>query len=186
MTDQELRDELITLLVAGHETTATALSWAMERLTRLPGGWAALRAGGEDYADAVGKEALRLRPVLPVVLRNLQRPATIAGLDLPAGAVVAPSIYLVHRRADVYPDPASFRPERFLGPDAQGGTYTWIPFGGGVRRCLGAAFASMELRVVLAELAAQVDAAPARPEREPTARRAITLIPGRGAEVVLS
>jgi cytochrome P450 len=120
------------------------------------------------------------------VLRNLQRPATIAGLDLPAGAVVAPSIYLVHRRADVYPDPTSFRPQRFLGPDAQGGTYTWIPFGGGVRRCLGAAFASMELRVVLAELAAQVDAAPVRPEREPTARRAITLIPGRGAEVVLS
>jgi cytochrome P450 len=186
MTDQELRDELVTLLVAGHETTATALSWAMERLTRMPGGWAALRAGGEEYADAVGKEALRLRPVLPVVLRNLQQPATIAGLDLPAGTVVAPSIYLVHRRADVYPDPASFRPERFLGPDAQGGTYTWIPFGGGVRRCLGAAFASMELRVVLAELAAHADAAPARPEREPTARRAITLIPGRGAEVVLS
>jgi cytochrome P450 len=186
MSDQELRDELVTLLVAGHETTATALSWAVERLTRTPGAWAALRDGGEEYAEAAGKEALRLRPVLPVVLRSLQQPATIAGLDLPAGTVVAPSIYLVHRRPDVYPDPAAFRPERFLGPDPQGGTYTWIPFGGGVRRCLGAAFALMELRVVLAELAAHVDAAPARPEREPTARRAITLIPGRGAEVVLS
>jgi cytochrome P450 len=186
MSEQELRDELITLLVAGHETTATALAWTVERLTRTPGGWDALRAGGEAYAEAAAKEALRLRPVLPVVLRNLQRPATIAGLDLPAGTVVAPSIYLVHRRADLYPEPARFRPERFLGPEPQGGTYTWIPFGGGIRRCLGAAFALMELRVVLAELAAHVDAVPARPEREPTARRAITLIPGRGAEVVLS
>ena len=177
MSDQELRDELITLLVAGHETTATALSWSVERLTRAPGGWHALRDGGEEYAEAVAKEALRLRPVLPVVLRNLQQPATIAGRDLPAGTVVAPSIFLVHRRADIYPDPATFRPERFLGPDAQGGTYTWIPFGGGIRRCLGASFALMELRVVLAELAAHVDAVPARPEREPTARRAITLIP---------
>ena len=184
--DDELRDELITLLVAGHETTATALSWTVERLTRTAGGWDALRAGGEAYAEAAAKEALRLRPVLPVVVRNLQRPATIAGVDLPAGTVVAPSIFLVHRRADVYPDPAAFRPERFLGPDPQGGTYTWIPFGGGIRRCVGAAFALMELRVVLAEIAAGVGAAPARPEREPTARRAITLIPGRGAEVVLT
>jgi cytochrome P450 len=186
MSEQELRDELITLLVAGHETTATALSWAMERLTRSPGGWAALRAGGEEYAEAAAKEALRLRPVLPIVLRELQQPATIAGRDYAAGTILTPSIYLVHRRADVYPEPSVFRPERFLGPEPQGGTYTWIPFGGGIRRCLGAAFALMELRVVLAELAAQVDAAPARPEREPTARRAITLIPARGAEVVLS
>jgi cytochrome P450 len=186
MTDDELRDELVTLLVAGHETTATALSWTVERLTRTAGGWDALRAGGEAYAEAAAKEALRLRPVLPVVVRNLQRPATIAGVDLPAGTVVAPSIFLVHRRADVYPDPAAFRPERFLGPDPQGGTYSWIPFGGGIRRCVGAAFALMELRVVLAEIAAGVGAAAARPEREPTARRAITLIPGRGAEVVLT
>jgi len=186
MSDRELRDELVTLLVAGHETTATALSWAMERLTRMAGGWDALRAGGEEYAEAAGKETLRLRPVLPVVLRNLQERTTIAGVDLPAGTVVAPSIFLVHRRPDLYPDPATFRPERFLGPEPQGGTYTWIPFGGGVRRCVGAAFALMELRVVLAELAAHVEAAPARPQREATARRAITLIPARGAEVVLS
>jgi cytochrome P450 len=186
MSDQELRDELVTLLVAGHETTATALSWTMERLTRIPNGWQALREGGDEYAEAAAKEALRLRPVLPVVLRNLQQPATIAGVELPAGTVVAPSIYLVHRRPELYPDPAAFRPERFLGPKPQGGTYTWFPFGGGVRRCLGAAFALMELRVVLAEVAAAVDAAPARPQAERTARRGITLIPGRGAEVVLS
>ena len=186
MTDRELRDELVTLLVAGHETTATALGWTIERLVRTPGGWDALRAGGEAYAEAAAKEALRLRPVLPVVLRNLQAPATIAGLELEAGTVVAPSIFLVHRRPELYPDPATFRPERFLGSDPQGGTYTWIPFGGGVRRCLGAAFALMELRVVLAEVATRVAVAPARPQREPTGRRAITLIPGRGAEVVLS
>jgi cytochrome P450 len=186
MSDQELRDELITLLVAGHETTATALSWTLERLTRRPGGWEALRAGGEEYAEAAAKEALRLRPVLPVVLRNLQRQSTIAGVELPAGTVVAPSIYLVHRRPELYPEPAAFRPERFLGPDPQGGTYTWIPFGGGVRRCLGAAFALMEMRVVLSELGAAVEAAPAGRRPETTARRGITLVPGRGAEVVLS
>ena len=186
MSDRELRDELVTLLVAGHETTATALSWTVERLVRTPGGWEALRDGGEAYAEAAAKEALRLRPVLPVVLRSLQAPVTIAGLELEAGTIVAPSIYLVHRRPGLYPDPATFRPERFLGPDPQGGTYTWIPFGGGVRRCLGAAFALMELRVVLAELAARTAAAAARPQREGTGRRAITLIPKRGAEVVLS
>ena len=186
MTDDELRDELVTLLVAGHETTATALSWTVERLTRTAGGWDALRAGGVAYAEAAAKEALRLRPVLPVVVRNLQRPATIAGVDLPAGTVVAPSIYLVHRRADIYPDPAAFRPERFLGDAPQGGTYTWIPFGGGVRRCLGAAFALMELRVVLAELGQALDAAAVDPRSEGTRRRSITMVPARGAEVVLS
>src|SRR5215211_7449357 len=114
MTEQELRDELVTLLVAGHETTATALSWTAERLVRTPGGWQALKDGGEEYAEAAGKEALRLRPVVPIVLRELEAPMTIAGLDLARGTVVAPSIYLVHRRPDVYPDPARFRPERFL------------------------------------------------------------------------
>jgi cytochrome P450 len=186
MTDAELRDELVTLLVAGHETTATALAWTAERLVRTPGGWAALRAGGEEYAEAAGKEALRLRPVLPVVLRHLQAPMTIAGLDLPAGTVVAPSIYLVHRRADVYPEPERFRPARFMGPRPEGGTYTWIPFGGGVRRCLGAAFALMELRVVLAELGRALDAAAVDARPEGTRRRAITMVPARGAEVVLS
>jgi cytochrome P450 len=186
MTDAELRDELVTLLVAGHETTATALSWTAERLVRHPGGWAALRAGGEEYAEAAGKEALRLRPVLPVVLRHLQAPMRIAGLDLPAGTVVAPSIYLVHRRPELYPDPAAFRPERFLGPEPQGGTYSWIPFGGGVRRCLGAAFALMELRVVLDEVGRALEAEAVEPRAEGTRRRSITMVPARGAEVVLS
>ena len=111
------------------------------------------------------------------------------GLDLPRGTLVAPSIYLVHRRPDVYPDPARFRPERFLAADGerpQGGTYTWIPFGGGVRRCIGAAFALMELRVVLAEVARGLDAAAVDARPELTRRRAITLVPARGAEVVLS
>ena len=186
MTDAELRDELVTLLVAGHETTATALAWTAERLVRAPGGWAALQRRGEEYAEAAGKEALRLRPVLPVVVRHLRAPMAIAGLDLPAGTVVAPSIYLVHRRPEIYPDPARFDPERFLGDKPQGGTYTWIPFGGGVRRCLGAAFALMELRVVLAELGRTLDAAVVDAAPEPTRRRAITLVPARGAEVVLS
>jgi cytochrome P450 family 135 len=186
MTEQELRDELVTLLVAGHETTATALSWTAERLVRTAGGWAALQQGGEPYAEAAGKEALRLRPVLPIVLRHLQAPMTIAGLDLPAGTVVAPSVYLVHRREELYPEPARFRPERFLGDSPQGGTYTWIPFGGGVRRCLGAAFALMELRVVLAEMGRALDATAVEPAPERTARRGITLVPARGAEVVLS
>jgi cytochrome P450 family 135 len=189
MSDRELRDELVTLLVAGHETTATALSWTAERLVRMPGGWQALQDGGEEYAEAAGREALRLRPVVPIVLRRLQAPMTIAGLDLPRGTLVAPSIYLVHRRPDVYPDPARFRPERFLAADGerpQGGTYTWIPFGGGVRRCIGAAFALMELRVVLAEVARGLDAAAVDARPELTRRRAITLVPARGAEVVLS
>jgi cytochrome P450 family 135 len=186
MTDRELRDELVTLLLAGHETTATALSWTAERLVRTPGGWGALQEGGEEYAEAAGKEALRLRPVVPVVVRHLQGPMTIAGLDLPAGTVVAPSIYLVHRREEIYPEPARFRPERFLGDKPQGGTYTWIPFGGGVRRCLGAAFALMELRVVLAELGRALAATALDPAPEATRRRTITLVPARGAEVVLS
>jgi cytochrome P450 len=186
LTDTEIRDELMTLLVAGHETTATALAWTAERLTRTPGGWDALRAGGEEYAEAAGKEALRLKPVLPVVLRHLQADARIAGVDIPAGTVVAPCIYLVHRRPEIYPDPLAFRPERFLGPEPQGGTYTWIPFGGGVRRCLGAAFALMELRVVLAELGRALEAGAVRAAPEATRRRAITMVPARGAEVVLS
>ncbi len=186
MSDRELRDELVTLLVAGHETTATALAWTVERLVRTEGGWDRLRAGGEEYAEAAGKEALRLRPVLPVVLRHLQRDMTIAGHDLPAGTVVAP---LHPARAPAprdLPGARPLRPERFLGPEPQGGTYTWIPFGGGVRRCIGAAFAMMELKIVLAEMAAALELAPARPEMEATSRRTITLVPERGAEVLVS
>jgi cytochrome P450 len=186
MDDQELRDELLTLLVAGHETTATSLSWAMERLTRHPAALQRLteevRAGEEEYVDAVIRETLRLRPVLPFVVRRLTQPQTIAGYDLPAGTNVAPSIQLIHRRHDIYPDPTAFRPERWLG--VRPNPYTFLPFGGGVRRCLGAAFAETEMRAVLAEIVSHVRLRPARPEPERVARRVITLVPGRGGEVV--
>jgi cytochrome P450 len=186
MGDEELRDELMTLLVAGHETTATALAWAIERLVRHPDKLARLAeeaAAGEDgYADAVVKETLRLRPVLPIVARVLKEPMEIGGRKLPAGTAVAPCIYLMHRRSDIYPEPQRFLPERFLERPA--GTYTWIPFGGGVRRCLGASFALFEMKTVLGQVATRVRLRPAEPSSEPVARRAITLVPARGARVV--
>jgi cytochrome P450 len=184
MTDAELRDELVTLLVAGHETTATALSWALERLARHPEAWARLRAGDEPYLDAVIKETLRLRPVLPIVLRRLKAPLEIGGWELPEGVSAVPCIYLMHRREDVYPDPLAFRPERFLEQPA--GTYTWIPFGGGVRRCLGASFAQFEMAAVLRVLArrcASLEPDGVVPER--TTRRSITLVPAREGSVVV-
>ena len=182
MSDQELRDELMTLLVAGHETTATSLSWALERLVRHPDKLERLRAGDDDYVDAVAKEALRLRPVIPIVVRRLTEPFEVGGYTLPAGVTVAPCIYLMHRRADVYPDPYAFRPERFLEQPA--GTYTWIPFGGGVRRCVGASFAIFEMKTVLQTVAGRVWLSPADAEPERVVRRAITLTPNRGAEVL--
>ena len=139
MSDQELRDEMLTLLIAGHETTANALAWAVERLVRHPEKLARLTeeaSGDADaYMTAVVQETLRLRPVISIVQRVLKVPMTIAGYELPAGTKVVPSLYLVNRRPDVYPRPASFEPERFL--QSSPGTYTWIPFGGGTRRCLG-------------------------------------------------
>jgi cytochrome P450 family 135 len=182
MSDQELRDELITLLVAGHETTATGLAWALERLVRHPDALERLREGDDDYADAVVKETLRLRSPIGIVLRKLREPMEIAGRLLPAGVNLAPSIYLMHRRADIYPDPFAFRPERFL--EGQGGTYTWIPFGGGVRRCLGASFAQLEMRIALQTLARRLDlrAADSAPER--VVRRGITMSPSREGEIV--
>ena len=186
MGDEELRDELMTLLVAGHETTASSLAWAVERLVRHPEALARLRAeadeGGSDYADAVCKETLRLRPILSLVVRRLKEPMEIGGQLLPAGVTVAPCIYLVHRRPDVYPDPLAFRPERFL--EEQAGTYTWFPFGGGVRRCLGASFALFEMRIVLQELVAGLDLRAADPRPERFVRRAITNVPRKGGEVV--
>jgi len=187
MSEIELRDELMTLLAAGHETTATALSWAIERLVRHPDKLERLReeahAGGDEYVDAVAKETLRLRPVIPIVVRRLTEPVEIGDYTIPAGWKVAPCIYLMHRHADAYaPDPTAFRPERFLEKPA--GTYTWIPFGGGVRRCIGASFAVVEMKTVLAAIARKVDLRPVRPEREHALRRAITLTPERGTEVV--
>jgi cytochrome P450 len=181
--DRALRDELMTLLVAGHETTASALAWALERLARHPGAWARVRAGDEAYTEAVVKETLRLRPVLAIVLRLLTEPLEIAGHRLPAGVAVAPCIFLLHRRADLYPDPLRFRPERFLGEDPP--SYAWIPFGGGTRRCLGASFALLEMRTVLAAIAAHADLRAAEAPDEPARRRAVTLAPARGARVVV-
>jgi cytochrome P450 family 135 len=179
LSDSELRDELMTLLVAGHETTANSLAWAFERLARTPGGLEHV-AEDPDYAEAAVRETLRLRPVIAVVARRLTRDAEIAGRLLPEGAVLTPCILLVHRRPDLYPDPDAFRPERFL--ERAPGTYTWIPFGGGVRRCVGATFAQMEMQVVLRTIAARVRLE-AVGEPEPVRRRAITLVPARGGEV---
>jgi cytochrome P450 len=188
MTDVELRDELVTLLVAGHETTATALSWALERLVRHPAKLERLReevrAGEDDYLDAVVKETLRLRPVLPLVVRKLTEPVEIGDYLLPEGTRVAPCIYLLHRREDVYPEPHAFSPERFLEQPA--GTYTWIPFGGGVRRCLGASFAMFEMKQVLSALVERLEIAAAQPRSERVRRRQITLAPSRGGEVVVT
>jgi len=137
---------------------------------------------GTDYVDAVVKEALRLRPVVPGVIRRLQRPLTIGGMELPAGVHVAPSIYLIHRRPDVYPDPDAFRPERFLGEDAPS-TYEWLPFGGGIRRCLGAAFAQYEMRIVLQTILRMAALETTGAEPEKVRRRFVTYTPGRGGRV---
>jgi cytochrome P450 family 135 len=182
MSDRELRDELVTLLVAGHETTATSLTWALERLVRHPEMLERLREDDDDYADAVVKETLRLRPTVSIVLRRLKEPMEIGRRLLPAGANVAPCIYLMHRRPDIYPDPLAFRPERFL--EGQGGTYTWIPFGGGVRRCIGASFALLEMRIVLQTIARRLELSPADARPERINLRAIFLTPARGGEIV--
>jgi cytochrome P450 len=187
MSDVELRDELMTLLVAGHETTATSLAWTMERLVRHPGAMERLReeiaAGEDEYLDAVIKETLRLRPVLPVVVRRLSQDAEVGGRLLPAGVAVAPCIHLVHRRPDVYPDPSRFRPERFLEQPA--GTYTWIPFGGGVRRCLGASFAQFEMKQVLTAMMTRIEPATTTAHGERVIRRAITMSPAEGGTVTV-
>jgi cytochrome P450 len=186
MDDVELRDELVTLLVAGHETTATALAWALERLTRHPQALDRLteetRAGDDEYVDAVIRETLRLRPVLPFVGRRLTQPQRLAGYDLPAGTKVAPSIQLVHRRPDLYPEPNAFRPERWLG--VRPNPYHYLPFGGGVRRCLGASFAETEMRAVLRAIVSTVRLRPASQASERIGRRVITLVPARGAEII--
>jgi cytochrome P450 len=184
MGDQELRDELMTLLVAGHETTATALAWALEQLVRHPEMLERLRTDDDEYLDAVVTETLRRRPVLPLVLRKLTQPWELNGRLLPAGVAVSPNIHLVHHNPDVYPDPFAFRPERFLG--VKPGTYEWIPFGGGMRRCIGASFALTEMKTVLREIVGAVRLRAADSEPERVTRRAITWTPSRGATVVAS
>jgi cytochrome P450 len=188
MSDAEIHDELLTLLVAGHETTATALAWAVERLIRHPDKLARLReeveAGEEAYLTATIQETLRLRPVIVIVIRRLTEAIRLGGYELPAGVNVVPSIHLVHRDPVIYPEPDAFRPERFL--ETPPGTYTWIPFGGGVRRCLGASFAQQEMAIVLRELVARRTIRPADPAAERPFRRAITETPRHNAEVILT
>jgi cytochrome P450 len=185
LDDAELRDHLVTLLAAGHETTAGSLAWAIERLARAPDVLARLRDGDEAWTDAVIKETLRIRPVLTVAPRKLAAPLRIDGRELPAGVHVAPCIYLVHRREDLYPDATAWRPERWLRAGAPE-SFAWIPFGGGVRRCVGAAFATMEMAEVLRVVASELDLAPAARRSERMRRRGLTLQPGAGARVVLS
>jgi cytochrome P450 len=202
MTDGELRDELVTLLLAGHETTATSVAWAIERLVRHPDKLARLVAeidagddgGAESYMTAVVNETLRVRPVVPIVARMLTQELQVDGYALPAGTRVTPSIYLTNRNPRVYEHPAEFRPERFerSGPD----TFAWIPFGGGIRRCIGASFAQLEMRLMLATMLRELHPSLPRDRRsaggrrarsgELNRRRAITLVPSRGASVVWS
>lgn len=188
LADVDLRDQLLTLLLAGHETTATALAWTFDLLLRHPEPLQRLRdsieAGEDEYMRATIAEALRLRPVVPLAGRRLNAELSVDGLTLPAGTDVTPAIWLTHTRADTYPEPFAFRPERFLGeaPD----TYAWVPFGGGVRRCIGAAFSEFEMRVVLREVLTRCQLHKADPAPEKIGRRSITLSPKDGTPVVLT
>jgi cytochrome P450 len=181
MSDQHLRDELVTLLVAGHETTASAVAWALTELARVPGALERV-AEDDDYADAVVKETLRLRSITVFALRMTAAPVEIGGWRLPAGVRVAASNHLIHRRPDIYPEPERFRPERFLEQPA--GTYTWFPFGGGTRRCIGASFASFEMKVVLRTVARAGRVEPASDRDEGVGRRGLTLAPAKDARIV--
>jgi cytochrome P450 len=191
MTDNELRDELVTLLLAGHETTATSVAWAIERLVRHPDKLRRLAAEidegqTDEYLNAVISETLRVRPVVPIVARSLQEDFDVGGYRLPAGTTVAPSIYLTNRNPRVYERPAEFMPERFLEDAPE--TFSWIPFGGGIRRCIGASFATLEMKLMLAtmlgELAPRVADGWRWRRGELIRRRAITLVPIAGAQVV--
>lgn len=188
MTDDELRDQIFTLLLAGHETTATGLSWALERLTRHPEALrratSAARGGDGDHLDAVVAETLRARPVVPDVSRRVVSEFEVGGWRLPAGVFVDPAIVLVHRDERLHPGADRFQPERYAGarPDPS----VWLPFGGGSRRCLGAAFAATEMRVVLAEVLRRVDLAPTSAPGERARMRHVTLTPHRGGRVTVA
>jgi cytochrome P450 len=187
MTDVELRDELMTMLLAGHETTATALAFAFDLLLRHPTVLGRLRdeltaADGDDaYLDAVVTETLRLRPVIDANQRRLTTPRVVAGWELPAGINVYPAIVVVHRRADLYPEPDAFRPERFL--DGRTESYAWLPFGGGIRRCIGAALAQTEMAEVIRAIALRAELRPQREQPDPVVMRGITLVPRHGVPV---
>ena len=189
MTGEELRDELMTLLAAGHETTASALAWAFERLSRSPEALGSLvdevdGGNGDEYLTAVINETLRRRPVIPnAAPRLIMEEIDVGGWTYPPGACLIAHAYLIHHDPEIYPDPYAFRPERFLG--TKPGTYTWIPFGGGRRRCLGAGFAVLEMKAVLRQVLAHHELRPAADGFESTHRRSITVSPRRGAVVAL-
>jgi len=185
MDDEKLRDELVTFLSDG--PTATSLAWAFERLLRHPDKLARLRAEvhageSEEYVDAVVKETLRLCPAVPVVMRRLTEPMRLGGYTIPTDTIVAPCVYLMHRRADLYPQPRAFQPERFLGDAA--GTYTWIPFGGGVRRCVAVVFAQLEMKRVSQTVLSEVELHPAESRSERAARSSVSFAPDGGATVL--
>lgn len=186
-SDQEIHDELITLIIAGHETTGTALAWTFDLLLHHPAVMARLRDelanGDEEYLEAVVHEALRLRPVVSTAQRVVREPVQIGDYEIPPGITMFAAIWVVNRRPDVYgPDPLAFRPERFLGK--RPGTYTWIPFGGGVRRCLGSNFAPTEMKIVIKQVLAATDLAPARPELEEPVNRVVLLAPKHGTMAI--
>ena len=202
MSDQEIRDELVTMLVAGHESTATWLSWVVYRLLQNPDVLARAQAevasvigngseGSEltaeqiaelSYLDAVIKETARLNPILPIVIRYLEAPTRIGDCDLPAGCLVSPCIYLTHRRPDVWPEPETFKPERFV--DRRVDPYTFFPFGGGLRHCLGAAFAGYEMKIVMARMLSRVVLHPDPSYTVRLVRRGITFAPSGGVPVI--
>lgn len=190
MSDVEIHDELLTLLVAGHETTATQLAFTLERLTREPHVLETLveavdEGDGDPYLTAVIRESLRLRPVLlNAAPRTVKKPIEVGGFTYRPRVHLLASAWLVQHDAEIYPEPYAFRPERFL--DSDPGTYTWIPFGGGRRRCVGATFAQLEMAIVLRELLRTTRITSENPGPEPTRRRAITATPARGAETILT
>lgn len=194
LTDRELRDELLTLVLAGHETTANSLAWAFERLVRTPAAYDRLRdvsrsgdaafADDDGYIEATIHETMRSRPVIPTIGRRVMKPWELGEFRVPAGTSVLMSILLLHHREDVYPDPYGFRPERFVG--VRPGTYTWIPFGGGIRRCLGASFALFEMRVVLQAILAGARLQPTTEPAPRITRRFITFTPADGGVVTIA
>jgi cytochrome P450 len=201
LTDSELRDELMTLVLAGHETTANQLAWTWERLVRNPGAYAQLTSAvrgsdtavAEDAIEATIAESMRTRPVIPITGRRVSVPWQLGEYGVPADTAVAISILLVHHRPDVYPDPFNFRPERWLGPAVgegrrfiKPGTYEWLPFGGGTRRCLGATLAMAEQRVVLREMVKRLEIEQTDAKAERPVHRNVTMIPGKGGRVTIA
>ena len=188
MTDDEVRDELVTLLFAGHETTATSLAWALDLLLHHPQALSRLRAeldsGGSEYLDATIRETLRLRPVVALVDRHVREATRVGEHTIPPGAILCPNIYLAQRRADLYEDPAAFRPERFVGQAPPG--FGWFPFGGGIRRCLGASFATFEMQIVIPEVLRAVTLRPATRRPAQVRRESVTFVPHDGARCVVT